>query len=79
VLFRSDLLLIDELSDEDIRAAVQLTRQHRAAGGKTVLEYSGGATLASVRRIAELGVDRISVGSLTKHVRAIDLSMRFVA
>jgi nicotinate-nucleotide pyrophosphorylase (carboxylating) len=41
-----------------------------------VLEYSGGATLASVRALAECGVDRISVGSLTKHVQAIDLSMR---
>ena len=73
-----DLLLIDELPDDEIREAVRLTRAQRAAGGKTVLEYSGGATLASVRRIAELGVDRISVGSLTKHVRAVDLSMRFL-
>lgn len=73
-----DLLLIDELPDEEIREAVRLTRAHRATGGKTVLEYSGSASLANVRRIAELGVDRISVGSLTKHVRAVDLSMRFV-
>ncbi len=73
-----DLLLIDELPDAEIREAVRLTRAHRARGGRTVLEYSGGATLQSVRRIAELGVDRISVGSLTKHVRAIDLSMRFL-
>ena len=73
-----DLLLIDELPDDEIREAVRLTRLQRAQGGKTVLEYSGGATLESVRRIAELGVDRISVGSLTKHVRAIDLSMRFL-
>lgn len=73
-----DLLLIDELPDDEIRIAVSLTHAHRSSGGKTVLEYSGGATLGSVRRIAELGVDRISVGSLTKHVRAIDLSMRFI-
>ena len=73
-----DLLLIDELPDEEIREAVRLTRAHRDQGGKTILEYSGGATLESVRRIAGLGVDRISVGSLTKHVRAIDLSMRFM-
>ncbi len=73
-----DLLLIDELPDVEIREAVRLTREHRARGGKTILEYSGGATLQSVRRIAELGVDRISVGSLTKHVRAIDLSMRIL-
>ena len=73
-----DLLLIDELPDDEIREAVRLTRAQRAAGGKTILEYSGGATLDSVRRIAELGVDRISVGSLTKHLKAIDLSMRFL-
>ncbi len=73
-----DLLLIDELPDDEIREAVRLTQQHRLSGGKTVLEYSGGATLDSVQRIAALGVDRISVGSLTKHVRAIDLSMRFL-
>lgn len=74
-----DLLLIDELPDDEIREAVRLTRAHRAAGGRTVLEYSGSATLQNVARIAALGVDRISVGSLTKHVRAIDLSMRFVS
>lgn len=72
-----DLLLIDELPEAAIREAVGLTRAQRAKGGRTVLEYSGGATLDTVRRIAELGVDRISVGSLTKHVKAIDLSMRF--
>jgi nicotinate-nucleotide pyrophosphorylase (carboxylating) len=72
-----DLLLIDELPDQEIREAVSLTRAQRDAGGHTVLEYSGGVTLESVRHIAELGVDRVSVGGLTKHVRAIDLSMRF--
>ncbi|MES2884682.1 MAG: carboxylating nicotinate-nucleotide diphosphorylase [Pseudomonadota bacterium] len=73
-----DLLLIDELPDEEIREAVRLTRAHRDQGGSTILEYSGGATLETVHRIARLGVDRISVGSLTKHLRAIDLSMRFM-
>jgi nicotinate-nucleotide pyrophosphorylase (carboxylating) len=43
-----------------------------------VLEYSGGATLESIRPIAECGVDRIAVGAVTKHVRAVDLSMRIV-
>ena len=73
-----DLLLVDELPDSEIREAVGLTRTHRAAGGKTVIEYSGGATLDNIRRLAETGVDRISVGGITKHLRAIDLSMRFV-
>ena len=73
-----DLVLVDEFSDADIREAVRLTRAHRAAGGKTLIEYSGGATLSTIRRLAETGVDRISIGAITKHVRAVDLSMRFV-
>ncbi|MEY4751641.1 MAG: carboxylating nicotinate-nucleotide diphosphorylase [Pseudomonadota bacterium] len=71
-----DLLLVDDFSHADIRTAAALVRAHRDAGGRTVLEYSGGATLSAIRALAECGVDRISVGSLTKHVQAIDLSMR---
>ena len=47
-------------------------------GGRALLEVSGGVDLASVREIAATGVDRISIGKLTKDVRAIDLSMRVV-
>ncbi|HEY9546765.1 MAG TPA: carboxylating nicotinate-nucleotide diphosphorylase [Solimonas sp.] len=72
-----DLLLVDEFSPDEIREAVRRTRAHRQHGGKTVIEYSGGATLETVRAIAECGVDRISIGAITKHVRAVDLSMRF--
>lgn len=72
-----DLLLVDDFSHDDIREAVQLTRAHRASGGRTVIEYSGGATLETVRAIAECGVDRIAIGAITKHVQAVDLSMRF--
>jgi nicotinate-nucleotide pyrophosphorylase (carboxylating) len=72
-----DLLLVDDFSLPDIRTAVQMVREHRACGGKTLIEYSGGATLETIRSLAETGVDRISVGSLTKHLRAVDLSMRF--
>lgn len=73
-----DLLLVDDFEHAALLEAVRLTRDHRAAGGHTLIEYSGGATLATVRGLAETGVDRISIGSLTKHVRAIDLSMRFI-
>lgn len=73
-----DLLLIDDFPHAMIREAVALVRSHRAAGGRTVLEYSGGASLDTVRAIAELGVDRISVGAITKHLHATDLSMRFI-
>src|SRR3546814_9588920 len=69
-----DLLLVDEFSPDEIREAVRRTRAHRQHGGKTVIEYSGGATLETVRAIAECGVDRISIGAIPKHVRAVDLS-----
>ncbi|TXH03449.1 MAG: carboxylating nicotinate-nucleotide diphosphorylase [Nevskiaceae bacterium] len=72
-----DLLLVDDFPLDTLREAVALTRAHRAGGGKTVIEYSGGTTLANVRSYAECGVDRISIGGITKHLRAVDLSMRF--
>jgi nicotinate-nucleotide pyrophosphorylase (carboxylating) len=72
-----DLLLVDDFTLDMLREAVQLVRAHRQSGGRTQLEYSGGATLATVRGYADTGVDRIAIGSLTKHVRAVDLSMRF--
>ncbi len=65
-----DRIMLDEFSPEDLRRAVA----HVA--GRVPLEVSGSVTLERVRAIAETGVDFISVGSLTKHVRAIDLSMR---
>jgi len=74
-----DLLLVDDFSPEDLLEAVCLTRAHRAQGGSTLIEYSGGTTLDVVRGIAETGVDRISVGAITKHLRAVDLSMRFMS
>ena len=64
------LILLDNFSLADLRRAVQLTH------GRALLEASGNVTLETVRAVAETGVDRISVGSLTKHVRAVDLSMR---
>lgn len=73
-----DLLLVDDFDLTTLREAVRLTREHRARGGHTVIEYSGGATLDNVRGYAECGVDRIAIGAITKHLRAIDLSMRFI-
>jgi nicotinate-nucleotide pyrophosphorylase (carboxylating) len=69
------MALLDEFSLDDMRAAVALNRSH--PNGPIKLEASGAVTLETLRSIAETGVDFISVGSLTKHVRAIDLSMRF--
>ncbi|WP_374347827.1 carboxylating nicotinate-nucleotide diphosphorylase [Chitinimonas sp.] len=65
-------VLLDNMSLADMREAVRL------AGEQAVLEASGGVDLATVRAIAETGVQRISIGKLTKDVQAIDLSMRLV-
>ncbi|MEN6587796.1 MAG: carboxylating nicotinate-nucleotide diphosphorylase [Sulfuricella sp.] len=66
------LVLLDNFTLADMRQAV-VTTAKRAA-----LEASGGITLESVRAIAETGVDRISIGSLTKDIKAVDLSMRIL-
>jgi nicotinate-nucleotide pyrophosphorylase (carboxylating) len=63
-------ILLDNFTLEQMRVAVQLNQQ------RAVLEASGNVSLATIRTIAETGVDRISIGSLTKHIRAVDLSMR---
>jgi nicotinate-nucleotide pyrophosphorylase (carboxylating) len=63
-------ILLDEFTPEMVRTAVDLAK------GQAQLEVSGNVTLESVRAIAALGVDFISVGALTKHIRAVDLSMR---
>jgi nicotinate-nucleotide pyrophosphorylase (carboxylating) len=74
---RVDRVLLDNFSLEQLREAVKITRQH--ANARTELEASGNLSLETLRAVAETGVDFISVGSLTKHVRAVDLSMRFTA
>src|SRR5215469_8655400 len=69
-----DIVLLDNFDNATMAKAVALTRSR----SKTIkLEASGNVTLETVRDIAATGVDYISVGGLTKHVRAIDLSMRF--
>ena len=63
-------ILIDNFSLEDMRRAVIVT------AGRALLEVSGGVTLDQLRTIAATGVDRISIGKLTKDIRAVDYSMR---
>jgi len=65
-------ILLDNMDLESLRRAVTL------AAGKTPLEASGGVDLKTIREIALTGVDYISTGAITKHVHAIDLSMRFI-
>ncbi|GAB6043663.1 carboxylating nicotinate-nucleotide diphosphorylase [Endothiovibrio diazotrophicus] len=67
----ADILLLDNFSLDALRRAVRLN------DGRAKLEASGGVTLESIRAIAETGVDFISVGAITKDLRAVDLSMRF--
>ena len=69
----TDRLLLDNFSLKRLREAVHET------AGRAKLEASGGITLENLRTIAETGVDYISIGALTKHVRAVDLSLRFMA
>ena len=66
----ADIIMLDELSNDDMRTAVAIT------AGKARLEASGGINETTLRAVAETGVDYISIGSLTKDIQAIDLSLR---
>ena len=68
----ADIIMLDNFSLTDMREAVEIT------DGRARLEASGGFDMKTLRETAETGVDYISVGALTKHVRALDLSMRFI-
>ena len=70
----ADIAMLDEFPLPTMREAVAM---NTASPKPLTLEASGGITAANIREIAETGVDFISVGSITKHVRAVDLSMRF--
>ncbi len=65
------MVLLDNMSFEQMRAAVAMN------AGRAVLEVSGGVNMRTVREIAATGVDRISIGALTKDIKAVDFSMRF--
>jgi nicotinate-nucleotide pyrophosphorylase (carboxylating) len=73
LLAKPDIVMLDEFSQADMKAAVA---RNQAGGRQVLLEASGSVSIETVRSIAETGVDYVSVGSLTKHVRAVDLSMR---
>jgi nicotinate-nucleotide pyrophosphorylase (carboxylating) len=66
----ADIIMLDELSQDEMRQAVAITQ------GRAKLEASGGINESTLRAIAETGVDYISIGTLTKDVKAVDLSMR---
>ena len=66
----ADIVMLDELSLDEMREAVRLN------AGRARLEASGGVNESTLRVIAETGVDYISIGAMTKDVKAVDLSMR---
>lgn len=68
----AERIMLDEFGWDDLQLAVAMT------AGRAQLEVSGSMDLERVRKVAGLGVDFVSVGALTKHVRAVDLSMRMV-
>ena len=70
-MVKTDIIMLDNFDLAAIQQAVAITQ------GQAKLEVSGNITLENIRSIADTGVDYISVGSLTKHLRAVDLSMRF--
>lgn len=68
----ADIVLLDNFELETLKQAVAINDK------KALLEASGGISLSNIRDIAETGVDRISVGALTKDIQAVDLSLRFL-
>jgi nicotinate-nucleotide pyrophosphorylase (carboxylating) len=70
---RPDIILLDEFTLPDMQTAV---RRNESLGRPVKLEASGSVSLEAVHAIAATGVDYVSIGALTKHVRAVDLSMR---
>ena len=69
------MVLLDNMDLPTLREAVRCNAAH--PGGPALLEISGGVNLDTVRALAETGVDRISIGALTKDIKAVDFSLRF--
>ncbi|MBR9729123.1 carboxylating nicotinate-nucleotide diphosphorylase [Shewanella intestini] len=72
----ADIIMLDNFDVTMMLQAVELNKQYRTKGQHTKLEVSGNVTLDTVANFAQTGVDYISVGALTKHVKALDLSLR---
>jgi len=67
----TDVIMLDNFSLSELEAAVAIT------DGKKKLEASGNMSLENIREVAKTGVDYISIGAITKHIQAVDYSMRF--
>jgi len=69
-----DIIMLDNFSADDLRAAVK-ARDDAGLAGKVAFEASGGITLATVRQVAETGVERIAVGAVTHSAPAVDIAL----
>lgn len=69
----ADVIMLDNFSTEDMKSGVEINKAHK---NSAKIEASGNVTIETLNQIAETGVDFISVGAITKHVRAVDLSLR---
>jgi nicotinate-nucleotide pyrophosphorylase (carboxylating) len=74
----ADIILLDNMSLDELRDAVRRRNRQRTQEDRVWLEASGGATLQTIRAIAETGVDRISVGALTHSAVALDLALDYL-
>ena len=78
----ADIIMLDNFTVANIKQAVELTEQHpnqqRINNQRAKLEVSGNMTIDTLREYSQAGVDYISSGAITKHVKALDLSMRFL-
>lgn len=68
----ADAILLDNMSVKEMREAVSI------AGGRVLLEASGGITLESIEEISEIGIDLISVGAITRSARSVDISLELI-
>ncbi|KFZ36190.1 nicotinate-nucleotide pyrophosphorylase [Shewanella mangrovi] len=73
----ADIVMLDNFDVTMMLSAVELNNQYKSRDAGAKLEVSGDVTLETIGQFANTGVDYISVGALTKHLRALDLSMRF--
>ncbi|MBO0722368.1 MAG: carboxylating nicotinate-nucleotide diphosphorylase [Blastocatellia bacterium] len=73
---KADVLLLDNMTPETVKQAVEIVRRHEPGERRTLTEASGGINLGNVRAYAEAGVDLISIGALTHSASAVDISFK---
>lgn len=73
---KADIVMLDNMTPEQVREAIAIINQHESHDRRTLTEASGGVTLLNVRAFAEAGVDLISIGALTHSAPAVDISFK---